>query len=295
MFNKILIPTDFSDHSQKVLECIKNFPTVKEIVLLHIVGPAGILSRMREGDPTSLIEETKTKMDQQEKLLENQGFTVKTRAEPVTQGDISSTIQKVADEEKISLIAMGARGKGVVEGIFMGNIAKNVLLHGKKNLLLMRYNTLEGLRGPTLDKFCSQPFSRVLCPTDLSEPAAEAISFIKGIKGVEEILLQHVVYSGETWKEVEGHVDGANNNLDAMAKEIVKSGPKVKVHVSVGSPAEEICDLAKKENVSLIAMSSFGMTHEKGFLSQLMVGSIAYDVTRTADRPVLIVRTGSGV
>jgi len=133
----------------------------------------------------------------------------------------------------------------------------------------------------------------VLCPTDLSEPAAEAISFIEEIKGVEEILIKHVVHSGETWKEIEAHVDQANKILNAMAKEIEKAGSKVKVHVSTGSPAEEICDFAKKENVSLIAMSSFGKTYEKGFLNKWTMGSIAYDVAKKADRPVLIVRPRS--
>lgn len=293
MFEKILIPTDFSEYSQKILECIKEFPGLKEVVLLHVIGKSGILSRVRDADPVARIKEAETKLDQRKKLLEGHDFNVKTHAEFLTEGDVSRGIQKIADEEKVSLIAMGARGKGVIEGIFLGNVAKKVLRYGKENLLLMRYNTLEDLRGPTLDKFCSQPFSRVLCPTDLSEPAAEAISFIEEIKGVEEILLQHVVHSGETWKEIEVHVDEANNILNARAKEIEKTGPKVKVHVSTGSPAEEICDFAKKENVSLIAMSSFGKTYEKGFLNKWTMGSIAYDVAKKADRPVLIVRPRS--
>jgi len=262
------------------------------VVLLHVIVPSGILSRVRDANSAARIKEAETKLDQRKKLLEGHDFNVKTHAEFI-EGDVSRGIQKIADEEKVSLIAMGARGKGVIEGIFLGNVAKKVLRYGRENLLLMRYNTLEGLRGPTLDKFCSQPFSRVLCPTDLSEPAAEAISFIEEIKGVEEILIQHVVHSGETWKEIEAHVDQANKILNAMAKEIEKAGSKVKVHVSTGSPAEEICDFAKKENVSLIAMSSFGKTYEKGFLNKWTMGSIAYDVAKKADRPVLIVRPRS--
>jgi nucleotide-binding universal stress UspA family protein len=295
MFDKVLVPTDFSDYSRNVLECIKNFPTAKEVVLLHIVGPTGILSRVREGDPTQRVEEAKTKLDHQKKFLENQGFNIKTRVEYIAQGNVSSGIQKVADEERVSLVAMGARGRGVIEGILLGNVAKNVLRYGNENLLLIRYSTLEGLQGSTLEKFCSQPFSRVLCPTDLSKPADDAIALIKEIKGVKEILLQHVVSSGETWKQIEGHVEEVNKMLDAMAKEIKKTVPRVEIHVSVGSPVEEICDLAKKEDVSIIAMSSCGKTHEKGLLSKLTVGSIAYDVTKNSDRPVLIVRTRSSI
>lgn len=295
MLEKVLVPTDFSEYSQKVLECIKEFPALREVVLLHIVGPSGILSRVRDADPAARLKEAETKLDQQKKFLENHGFNVKTRAESITEGDISRGIQKIADEEKVSLIAMGARGKGVVEGIFLGSVAKNVLRYGNENLMLMRYNSLEGRPGPTLEKFCSKPFSKVLFPTDLSEPASEAISFIKGIQGVEEILLQHVVYSGETWKEIEDHVDEATKALNALGKEIEEDGPKARIRVSVGSPVEEISELAKKENVSLIAMSSYGKTQGKGLFNQLTLGSTAYNVARTADRPVLIVRIESNV
>lgn len=77
-------------------------------------------------------------------------------------------------------------------------------------------------------------------------------------------------------------------NLNAIAKEIERAGRKVKVHVTVGSPAEQISDFASKEAVSLIVMNAYG----KGWLKQLTVGSTTYDVAKMAERPVLVVRTG---
>jgi len=287
MFEKILVPTDFSKYSQKVIECVKELPGTRDVVLLHIVGPADPLARV--WDPGGRIEEAKGRLAEQKKLMEGSGLNVETKAEVVTEGEIYRVIQRVAVEEKISLIAMSARGKGVVEGLLLGNVAKNILRYGNTNLLLMRYTMLEGREGPALDKFCSKPLTKVLCPTDLSKPAAEAITTMQGIEGVGEILLQHVVFRGETWKEVESHVSEATNKLNAMGTEIESAGSKVKIHVSVGSPAEEIVKLASKENVSLIAMNAYG----KGWLEQLTVGSITYDVARMADRPVLVVRTGS--
>ncbi len=289
MFQKILVPTDFSKYSQKVLECVRELPGAKEVVLLNVIGPADPLARV--WDPGGRIEEAKVKLGEQKKILENRGLNVKMRAEVVMEGDIARVIQKVADQEKISMIAMSARGKGVVEGIVLGNVAKNILRYGNTNLLLMRYKVLEDRVKPTLEKFCSHPFSKVLCPTDLSDPAFEAIAFIKGIQEVGEILLQHVVFRGETWKEVEGHVEEATNNLNAIGKEIERAGLKVKVQVSVGSPAEQISDFASKEDVSLIVMNAYG----KGWLKQLTVGSTTYDVTKMADRPVLVVRAGQMV
>ncbi len=289
MFQKILVPTDFSKYSEKVLECVRELPGAKEVVLLNVIGPADPLARV--WDPGGRIEEAKVKLGEQKKILENRGLNVKIRAEVVMEGDIARVIQKVADQEKVSLIAMSARGKGVVEGIVLGNVAKNILRYGNTNLLLMRYKVLEDREKTTLEKFCSHPFSKVLCPTDLSDPAFETIAFVKSISEVGEILLQHVVFRGETWKEVEGHVEEATNNLNAIGKEIERAGLKVKVQVSVGSPAEQISDFASEEDVSLIVMNAYG----KGWLKQLTVGSTTYDVAKMADRPVLVLRAGQMV
>jgi nucleotide-binding universal stress UspA family protein len=284
MLENVLVPTDFSKHSQKVIECVKALPGVKDIVLLHIIGPADPLARV--WDPGGRIEEAKTKLAEQKRLLEGSGQSVKTRTEVVTEGEISRAILKVAGEEKSSLIVIGARGKGLVEGILLGNVAKGVLRYGSTNLLLMRYKVLEGREGPTLELFCSRPFSKVLCPTDFSKPAAEAIGFVKRIEGVGEILLQHVIFRGETWKEINAHREVAIEMLNVIREELEGAGLKAKVYASVGDPAQEISRLASKEDVSLIAMSS----HGKGWLEQLTVGSTTYDVAMMADRPVLVVR-----
>lgn len=122
MFEKILVPTVFSKYSQKVLECVKELPGAKEVVLLYVIGPADPLARV--WDPGGRIEEAKVKLAEQKKLLENRGLNDKMRAEVIMEGDIARVIQKVADQEKISLIAMSARGKGIVEGIFLGNVAR---------------------------------------------------------------------------------------------------------------------------------------------------------------------------
>lgn len=287
MFEKILFPTDFSKYSQKVLECIKELPGVSDVVLLHVMGPNDPISRV--WDPLKGIDETKALLAEQSKILDGRGLNVKTRTEPAEGGDISGVIQKVANEEEASVIVMGARGKGVVEGIFLGNVANNVLRYGNTNLLLMRYRILEGRSGPSLEKFCSHPFSKVLCPTDLSKPAENAIAFIKGLPGVENILLQHVVSRGETWKEIEAQTEEINKKLNVIRDELEMAGIKGNIYSSAGNPAEEIIALAEREAVSMIAMSSHGM----GLLKQIGVGSTTYDVSRMGDRPVLVVRAGA--
>ena len=285
MFEKILIPTDFSKYSQKVLECVTDLPGVKEVVLLHVIAQADHLARIR--DFGSSIQESKEKLAELKNALESRNLSVKTIAEAITEGDISEAIQKVADEEKISLIAMGARGKSIVEGIFLGNVAKNILRFGNTNILLLRYAVLEGREGPNLENICPQLYSKVLCPIDFSISSAQALEFIKEIGGVEEIILLHVIVRGETWGEINTSKEEADKKLMAMSDDFQRAGIRVKTYTSVGHPEKEICDLARKENVSLIAMSS----HGKDWLKQLMIGSTTYEVTRLADRPVLVIKS----
>ncbi len=284
MFERVLLPTDFSRYSQRVLECVKELPGAKSVVLLHVIGLAGASAGV--WNPGGKIDEASAKLSKQEKFLEGGSFDVKTRV-AITEEDISKAIQRIADEKRSSVIVMGARGKGIVEGILLGNVAKNVLRNGNTNLLLMRYKILEGRSGTAPEKVCSRIFSKVLCPTDLSKTADEMIAFVERIPGVEEILLQHVVSTGETRKEVESHIKEASSRLNAIRKGLEKAVTKVNIHVSVGNPAEEIIALAKKEDVSMIAMSS----HGKDWLKELVVGSTTYEVARMGDRPVLVVRT----
>ncbi len=61
---------------------------------------------------------------------------------------------------------------------------------------------------------------------------------------------------------------------------------KVKVHVHIGSPPDEITYVAEEENVSLITMSTRG----RGVFREILLGGTARDVVRHAKRPVLAVR-----
>lgn len=280
MFQKILVPTDFSKYSQNVLECITEIPSQKDVVLLHIIQMSPL---SRSWDPVSEVEKANEMIEKQKLYLQSLHFNVKTRVETIIEGDTYKTIQRVANEENATLIVMGARGKGRVSGLLLGGISKNVLLYGQTNLLLMRYKVLEG---ENLGRFCRSLFSKIICPSDFSEPAKDVISFIGTLKGVGEIGLQHVVDCGESDEQIDATMRDAAAKLNDISREIARQDLKVKVHVQVGNAPEEISQLADREDASLIAMSS----HGKGWLQQITVGSTTYETARISNRPVLIVR-----
>jgi nucleotide-binding universal stress UspA family protein len=284
MFEKVLFPTDFSEYAQKTLECIGEIPGIKELMLLHVVDATHPSKRGWTHGPH--IENAKILMEEKKEYIENLGLKVRTKVDVITEGEVYRAILETADKEKVSLIVMGARGKSKIKDILLGSVSTNVVRHAKTNLLIMRYKLVEELEGIKHEKFCPMIFSKVLLPTDFSEHASEAISLVKNIKGIEELILLNVVNRGETEEEIEEKVKEAKKKVGSIKEELVQTGFKVKDHVRVGNPSEEIISTAEDEDVSLIAMS----THGKGWFKELLVGSTTCSVVRRTNRPVLVVR-----
>jgi len=284
MFEKVLFPTDFSEYAQKTLECIGEIPGIKELMLLHIVDATHPSKHGWTHGPH--IENTKILMDEKKEYLESLGLKVKTKVDVITEGEVYREILRTAENEKVSLIVMGARGKSQIKDLLLGGVSTKVVRHAKTNLLIMRYKLVEDLEGVKHEKFCPMIFSKVLIPTDFSEFAGETISFVKNIKEIKAIDLLNVVSKGETDDEIEENVNAAKKGLGDIKEELGRAGFMVKEHVRVGNIPEEIISAAEDEDISLIAISP----HGKGWFKELLVGSTTCAVVRRANRPVLVVR-----
>lgn len=305
MFEKILVLTDFSAYARKFLEHIGDFPEVKDVVILNIVSKD---PKAKVWDPVEKVKDAEKKLEREMKLIKAPGVNVTVRAVSIMDGDIATeipaAIQKVASEENSRLVVMGARGKSIIQNILLGSMTRNLLRFGGEHLLIMRYktdgNTSSAHRGvkktspevevskgtEMLDKFGTSILSKVLIPTDFSQPAEAVISSISGMKGIGEIVLLHVVSKGESEEEIDAATEEATEKLNAIRQKLIKGGIKVTPRVAVGSPVELMRSIADEEDVSMIAMSSVG----ENAMRVGRIGSITYDVASTANRPVLIVR-----
>jgi len=284
MFEKVLFPTDFSGYAQKTLDCIGEIPGVKEVVLLHVADAAHLSKRGLALEP--YIENSNIRLEEQKERLESLGLKVKTKVDVVSEGYTWRAVLENVNKEKVSLVVMGAHGKSLIEGILLGSVATNVLRYGKTHVLIMRYKLAEWLGAGKFEESCLRIFSKVLLPTDFSEPAMEALSLVKDLEGIEEAVLVHVVDRGETQEEIEANVQEAKKKLEDIGEELSKAGLRVKAYVRVGNPQDKIISVAEEENVSLIIISTLG----KGMFRELLLGSTARDVVRQTERPVLAVR-----
>ncbi len=307
MFKKVLVPTDFSSYAHKMQECLAQMPGIEEVVLLNVVDGGNPMNLERKGwSYDSLIDEAETRLAEQADHLSHLGEKVlsvrpilKIIVEPmsgadgvdmkrlkpasgqmiVEGGSVGEAISKTAAEEKASLICMGAQGKGLIEGMLLGSVSTEVLRHGHTDLLIIRHKILdEGKDGDT-ERFCRDMFSRVLLTTDFSPAAQRAISAVKDLTGVREILLVHVISK-------EDDFDEAAKRLNLLREELAGQDRKITVHVLMGHSAQEILSLAKSQDVSLIMMGSQG----KSWSRQIRVGSTTFDVARLALSPVMVIR-----
>jgi nucleotide-binding universal stress UspA family protein len=285
MFEKLLLCTDFSEYFIKISECVPALPGIREIVLLHVFDATHYHIRGWTYNPQ--IENAKIKLEEQKKHLESFGLQVKTRLDVITAGDIPGSIQSAADEENTSLIVMGARGGDFSDITFLGSVAGGVLRTTNHPVLVLNHSVIEILKDSGSDTICPKIISKVIFPTDFSQPSHWALEILKGMTGIGTLVLIHVITKGETAEEIKTLEDEAQQKLNALIGDLTKQGITAISHVRFGDPVDEILQCAKDEEGSLIFLHS----HGSGWLHTLLSGEKSIELVIHAKRPVLVVRS----
>lgn len=281
MFEKVLVPFDFSADSNYVVECLKKIPQIREVILLHVLYSKCPSSLECGVSPD--LDYARLRLEELVKNLETRGLQAKAIIEEITGGEIVDVINRVAIRERIPLVLMGRRGQGVIEGLILGSVASDVLRYGKTDLVLV-HPPETGVLG-SQDSYCPDFFSNVMICTDFSEPEIMTISIDK-LPPVEKATLLNVVTTGASQEEVQALVDAARTKLEKMKDVFLKKKIPVTVQVPVGNAAEEIISLSRDEESSMIVLKSTG---KKGIFANLL-GSITGHVARNAQCPVLVLR-----
>ncbi len=130
IFSKVLYPTDFSKSAEQTLSILRQIPNTGKIILVHAVDKG----ETKEELDTFVKEAGKKLKDIKEHLTEA-GFNVEFH---IHIGDPAHEINRVAEEEDISLIAIGTRGKGLIEEIRLGSTTEDVVRNAKRPVLVLR-------------------------------------------------------------------------------------------------------------------------------------------------------------
>ncbi len=142
-------------------------------------------------------------------------------------------------------------------------------------------------------------YDRILVPTDGSEGLRGVIEHAADLAEIHGATL-HGLYVVNTASyasfSMESTWEGIGNMLREEGEEAVDAVESmvdgrvpVETQVMEGSPSRKIVHYAEREGCDLIAMG----THGRGGIDRLLLGSVAEQVVRSSEVPVLTVRVGS--
>jgi nucleotide-binding universal stress UspA family protein len=143
-------------------------------------------------------------------------------------------------------------------------------------------------------------FDKILYPTDFSDVANKAMSYIAKLKeaGGKEVIVLHVIderaigdicllYASRGSVEMVRRIEEeAWKEMDNIGTRLRQEGFKVKMRVERGIPFTEVLRIEQEEGVSLIVIGS----HGKSNVEEMLLGSVSEKVIRRSVRPILVVK-----
>jgi nucleotide-binding universal stress UspA family protein len=279
MIETILVPTDFTVESEELLVCVGEFKNtgLKKVILLHVVD-----IYQAQGLAPMFEENAKKRIGVYKELLNEMRIAAVTF---VIHGDVNKTIVRVADEENVDCIVMGATTSGMVKGRLIGRTTEYISRSSGKIVLIEKYDTLRESEEKSYIKACSAKFSKVMLPVDLPGVSGRLLEEIGNLKDIiDELVFVHVIENAGNRKEFEGMKERSLALLSEMGSKFVDRA-RVSYIVTEGRPAEAIDMLAEEMDVTLIAIT----THGVGSFKDILLGSTAESLLRRTRKPVLLI------
>ena len=293
MFSNILFPTDLSAYANAVLACL---PDLKPAGLRQVV----LLSVIRSSDvplPETLNQESLKywrwslgeQLNVAKMALEGKGVRVLTRIE---YGNPVEQIVRVAEDERVETIVMGAQGATAAQELLIGSTAYEVMRRATVPVLLQKFEVIRELGHLQCRQVCEHTFQRVLHPTDFSDCANAAFQVVKRLKsaGTAEVILLHVqderTMRNRPAEQIAAFDAEDTQRLERMRRDLALYGMQSKFVLQQGIPFRETLQVAEEENVNLIVLGS----HGRSAVQEMLAGSTFENVVRASRRPVLVIR-----
>jgi nucleotide-binding universal stress UspA family protein len=282
MFNRILVPVDFSAPSDAALAYARKLAASFDstLNLLHILDPAFL--RAMVADPRDRDTAMLNRLD--ERLTDED----RTRFRALTAVEHSDApadeILRYARLRDIDLIVMGTHGHTGVAHVLLGSVAERVVRSAPCPVLTLRAAS----DGPT----------RILATTDFSPPSDRALEYARRVAArcgaslhllhVLEEMVDTASFGSEVFvpdspETRVARMNAATERLAHRAGTGPSELPRATTQVVVGSGARTIASYAADNGFDLIVMGTHGRTG----LAHLVMGSVAEHVVRTAPCPVL--------
>ncbi|WP_198002017.1 universal stress protein [Archaeoglobus veneficus] len=129
-FDKVLYATDFSRHSENIVDVLVEYGgVIEEVVAVRVVNINRVKGSVFSNVNGWVSQERAVSEENLSKLVDNlRQHGVRARYyTPIPVGDPATEIVKVAEDEKVSLIITGSRGRSTLKTILLGSVAEGVL------------------------------------------------------------------------------------------------------------------------------------------------------------------------
>lgn len=289
LFQTILCPVDFSDHSQQALAYAALLASRSKghLVVIFVEDPLLVAAAAVAYDEKTLLDKGRRELRRLvEKTVAPYGLRVDNVTLDVAVGRPHEEIAWTAERLKCDVIVMGAHGRTGTNKLMLGSTTHRILR--RSHLPVLATPPVMGrTRGPAKD----WPGAMVIAPVDIGiRDRADALAAAAVARELgTQLELLHVVEPivSPPWLEV----DADRRNLQRQRRAIARltqlqdtlRGVATAVRVESGNPADEIANVAASKHVGLVVM-----TRRRGQgLWGPRQGSISYQVLCKANTPVL--------
>lgn len=300
-FASILVPLDGSSFAEQALPLARQLATASSacLRLAYVHTPSaswdpGVEFSLFDPDIEKQVRERELSYLQAlgRRLTNGSGLHVEYA---LLNGSIAESLEEYVTRTGTDLVVMTSHGRGGVGRMVLGNVADQLVHRLHIPVLVLRPE--EKKRAPRV----SGEERRILVPLDGSELAAsildEAMTFAR-LTGSELLLLgvvqpPPILVPPFVWEPDALLIDPEQRDLfvrgylERVKERIRKEGLTVQSRVhKARKVAREILTVARDEGCSFIALA----THGASGPDRLILGSVADQVVRHADVPVLILR-----
>jgi nucleotide-binding universal stress UspA family protein len=288
MFEKILIGTDFSPASDCLIRCVGELKSLglQHAILAHVLYVAntpGLEDRMEA--------EAVPELRRQKELLEKEGIEVTTE---LHLGIPARDLNDLAQRHNVDAIVIGSRGHGLWRSLF-GGVAFKVPQIADRPVFIAPVRVVGEGENCQLS-VCLKTLENILVPIDFSKNSEKLVACLENLLKTFKVsvTLLHVIDAqfaeiNLSGREVEAYRKRAAGELDELKLKLQGAGALVETELVSGTPWKEIVDRTGGDAFSLVLMGS----HGKGFFQEARLGSVANEVSRQTELPVLFVPFGS--
>lgn len=290
---RLLFPTEFTKLDYNALESLLVLQKagLREILLCHII-PRDEVAFVPYGgylkeEEERLRNEARIRFEDWQRTLAPRGIGSRILIEV---GDPVSKILSLAEREGVDLIVAGKRARSGIESLFIGSHTTDILRRSPAPVLVHRHLVQCECDGVEVCRSNERLFERPLIATDWSAPSEKALMLLLGLKEVlSSVIVAHVIGTkmakGMAEAELRRVEEESRVRLSRYCRLLGEAGIKAEPHLSAGNEVQELLNLSREFDATMIVMGTTG----KDRVREWLLGSVSHRLAESSELPTLLV------